>query len=132
MDTAEELFKQGMKYNLASGQTYHPAVARGFFQKAAGMNHPDATRCFALMLYEGSGGAKDFKTAVKLLGKGYLKYRDREAWNCLIDMLEEEIDRQDSIFNKADLKMLLQQLALLDKTSTDVRKNLGVLVNTNL
>lgn len=83
------------------------------------------------MLYEGSGGAKDFKTAVKLLGKGYLKYKDREAWNCLIDVLEEEIDRQDSIFNKADLKLLLQQLQLLDKTAGQVKENLSLLVNTS-
>lgn len=129
MHSPEELFQMGKAKNLETDQSYQPAVARSLFEQAARENHKAATCALALMLHQGTGGPKDCKRAMKLWEVGYFNLGDREALECLINAVEEEIAAGEKQKNCVDLQSLLRQLLSLQNVSASVHKSLHLLIS---
>ncbi len=127
-DDAEQMFKLGKKYNLASSQTFEPAIARQYFELAARAGHLEANRSWALMLHQATGGPKDLKKAVALLAHGYFGLRDFEALECLVEVLREEIDDGQTTIDDVNVVLLADKIESLQKISEQVTHELHQLI----
>ena len=96
--TAELLYSEGMKYDLADKSPADATVARACFQQAATMGHLKACRALAHMTFDGSGGDQDKESALLFLWQAF-RQGDFDALEELADMLESyaETAREPSL-----------------------------------
>jgi TPR repeat protein len=127
---AENFYREGMRYNLSGDDSYQPSLARSFFERAAALGHIHAMRSLGLMLHQGSGGLKDLMQAIRCLAEAGLQKGDLESLECLLELLETEIDQGNDSINHVSLHKVAEELEQLLPLQKNVRSRISSIVHS--
>lgn len=87
-DLADELYREGMKYNWRGDDSLaNSTLSRAAFERSASFGHTKALRELAEMMFLGSGGPREMEHALWLKWSAYRK-NDEEALEELVALLE--------------------------------------------